>query len=124
MASQHVGASSHKSKAHPRPTATPVTHRAPERSGDPPDGHRGLLGRAHHVQRQADLPGVINAGATKRWTEHQPVSLVLGNPAGVALTVNGKNAVPTGATQPVTLTLGPGQKSRRRLSSRAAAAAS
>ena len=35
---------------------------------------------------------------------------MLGNPGGVALTVNGKNAVPTGATQPVTLTLGPGQK--------------
>ena len=108
VASQHVGTGSHK--ATPRPRRPPVTHRAPELGGDPARGDRGLLGRAHHLDRRQIFQGVVHAGATKHWTEHQPVSLVLGNPGGVVLTVNGKNAVPTGATQPVTLSLGPGQK--------------
>jgi cytoskeletal protein RodZ len=54
--------------------------------------------------------GIVSAGTSKHWTEKQPVSLMLGNPEGVALTVNGKNPVPAGSTQPVTLTLGPGTK--------------
>ncbi len=54
--------------------------------------------------------GVVSAGTSKHWTETQAVSLMLGNPGGVALSVNGKNPVPAGSTQPVTLSLGPGQK--------------
>ena len=44
------------------------------------------------------------------WTESQAVSLVLGNPAGVSLTVNGKNPIQAGQTNPVTLSFGPGQQ--------------
>jgi hypothetical protein len=54
--------------------------------------------------------GVISAGTSKHWTERQAVSLMLGNPEGVALTVNGRNPVPAGSTQPVTLSLGPPAK--------------
>jgi cytoskeletal protein RodZ len=54
--------------------------------------------------------GIVSAGTSKHWTEKQAVSLMLGNPEGVALTVNGKNPVPAGSTQPVTLSLGPGTK--------------
>jgi cytoskeletal protein RodZ len=54
--------------------------------------------------------GVVSAGTSKHWTEKQPVSLMLGNPEGVTLSVNGRNPVPAGSTQPVTLSLGPGQK--------------
>ena len=54
--------------------------------------------------------GIVSAGSSKHWTEKQAVSLMLGNPEGVALTVNGRNPVPAGSTQPVTLTLGPGTK--------------
>jgi cytoskeletal protein RodZ len=54
--------------------------------------------------------GVVTAGTSKRWTEKQAVSLMLGNPGGVSLTVNGRNAVPAGSSNPVTLSLGPGQK--------------
>jgi cytoskeletal protein RodZ len=54
--------------------------------------------------------GIVSAGTSKHWTEKQAVSLMIGNPGGVALTVNGKNPVPAGSTQPVTLSLGPGQK--------------
>jgi cytoskeletal protein RodZ len=49
--------------------------------------------------------GTIPVGTSKRWTEHKAVSLVIGNPGGVTLTVNGKTKTPP-AGQPVTLTLG------------------
>jgi cytoskeleton protein RodZ len=54
--------------------------------------------------------GVITAGNSMHWTEKQAVNLMLGNPGGVSLTVNGKNAVPADTTQPVTLSLGQGLK--------------
>ena len=53
--------------------------------------------------------GVVPAGSTQTWKETRTVSLRLGNPSGVVLTVNGKKQSP-GTSQPVTLTLGPGQK--------------
>jgi cytoskeletal protein RodZ len=54
--------------------------------------------------------GDLNPGSSMNWTEKQPVSLELGNPAGVSLTVNGKNPIQAGQTNPVTLSLGPGQQ--------------
>ncbi len=53
--------------------------------------------------------GVVPAGSTQTWKETRTVSLRLGNPAGVVLTVNGKKQSP-GTSQPVTLTLGPGRQ--------------
>ena len=50
--------------------------------------------------------GVVPAGSTQTWKETKAVSLRLGNPAGVVLTVNGKKQSP-GTSQPVTLSLGP-----------------
>ena len=50
--------------------------------------------------------GVVSAGSTQTWKETKAVSLRLGNPAGVVLTVNGKKQSP-GTSQPVTLSLGP-----------------
>jgi transcriptional regulator with XRE-family HTH domain len=54
--------------------------------------------------------GVVYAGTSRNWTEKGAVSLMLGNPGGVSLTVNGKNGLPAGSTRPVTLSLGPSQK--------------
>jgi len=53
--------------------------------------------------------GIVSAGSSMHWTESQAVDLMLGNPGGVSLNVNGKNPVPAGSTNPVTLSLGPGQ---------------
>jgi cytoskeletal protein RodZ len=53
--------------------------------------------------------GVVPAGSTQTWKETKAVSLRLGNPAGVVLTVNGKKQSP-GTSQPITLTLGPGRE--------------
>ena len=54
--------------------------------------------------------GIVYAGTSKHWTETQVVSLMLGNPGGVTVSVNGKDPVPHGSTQPVTLSLEPNQK--------------
>jgi Helix-turn-helix domain/Domain of unknown function (DUF4115) len=52
--------------------------------------------------------GILYPGTSKTWTERQAVSLRLGNPGAVTLTVDGKARAGLG-TQPVTLSLGPGQ---------------
>ncbi len=60
---------------------------------------------------QTIFSGIVAAGTERRWTERQAVSMIIGNPGGISLTVNGKNAVPPGsANQVVTLSFGPGQK--------------
>ena len=60
---------------------------------------------------QTIFSGIVAAGTERRWTERQAVSMIIGNPGGISLTVNGKNAVPPGSSdQVVTLSFGPGQK--------------
>ena len=51
--------------------------------------------------------GTLAAGTSKTWTEEGPVSLEIGNPGTVHLTVNGQNQTPK-SRSPVTLTLGAG----------------
>jgi cytoskeletal protein RodZ len=55
--------------------------------------------------------GIVASGTSKTWTERQAVTLKLGNPGAVTLTVDGKNRTGLGS-QPVTLSLRPGQVSR------------
>jgi cytoskeletal protein RodZ len=50
--------------------------------------------------------GVIQAGASMKWTEKRAVNVRLGNPGGVILTVNGQRQNP-GSTVPVTLSFSP-----------------
>lgn len=52
--------------------------------------------------------GIIDPGTSKTWTERQAVTLQLGNPGAVTLTVDGKSRAGLGS-QPVTLNLAPGQ---------------
>jgi cytoskeleton protein RodZ len=52
--------------------------------------------------------GTLSPGATMTWTESQAVTLVLGNPGSVTLTINGKAQTGLGVN-PVTLSLAPGQ---------------
>jgi cytoskeletal protein RodZ len=55
--------------------------------------------------------GVVPGGTRERWVAHQPVSMKLGNPGGVTLTVNGAPAgPPPGTNEPVTLSFRPGQQ--------------
>jgi len=52
--------------------------------------------------------GIVGTGTSKTWTERQAVTLKLGNPGAVTLTINGKNRTALGS-EPLTLNLGPGQ---------------
>jgi len=52
--------------------------------------------------------GIVGTGRSKTWTERQAVTLKLGNPGAVTLTVDGKTRTGLGS-DPVTLSLGPGQ---------------
>jgi cytoskeletal protein RodZ len=54
--------------------------------------------------------GVVPAGGSMTWTESQAVSIRLGNPGGVVLTVNGKRQT-TQTQVPVTLSFAPGSTS-------------
>ena len=53
--------------------------------------------------------GTILAGHSKTWKAKHPVSMVIGNPPGIALTVNGK-AETMSAVYPLTLTINPQSK--------------
>jgi cytoskeletal protein RodZ len=76
-----------------QPSATPTT--APTPQGPPESVIRltavqdcwvGLKnGAGHYV-----FEGIVPAGHTKVWRELRPVNMVLGNPLGVRLSVNGK----------------------------------
>jgi len=52
--------------------------------------------------------GIIDPGNSKTWTERRAVTLELGNPGAVTLTVDGRSRTGLGS-QPVTLSLAPGQ---------------
>jgi hypothetical protein len=51
--------------------------------------------------------GIVSTGTTMTWTESQAVTLSIGNPSAVTLTVNGKPQTGLGVN-PVTLNLAPG----------------
>jgi cytoskeletal protein RodZ len=55
---------------------------------------------------QATIP----AGSTMTWREHHKVSMVIGNPVGIVLTVNGKAETPN-SVQVVTVSINPASKS-------------
>ena len=48
----------------------------------------------------------VVAGTSRRWTFWHGVDMRLGNPGGIRLTVDGKNPLPPGTAQPITLSLG------------------
>jgi hypothetical protein len=50
--------------------------------------------------------GVVTAGSSRTWTEKQAVSMKLGNPPGVVLTVDGKRQA-TNVSNPETLSFSP-----------------
>jgi cytoskeletal protein RodZ len=54
--------------------------------------------------------GLVYAGTARSWTERQAVSLRIGDPGAITLTVNGKSQSPGPPGQPVTLSFGPGKK--------------
>jgi hypothetical protein len=110
VTSQHLGSTTHKRPAHQRSNASPVAQAYANEVVIHLAATRNCWVQLTTANGTQIYQGVVYAGTSMHWTEHQAVSLNLGNPGGVSLTVNGKNAVPAGSTHPVTLSLGPGQK--------------
>jgi cytoskeletal protein RodZ len=50
----------------------------------------------------------VVAGSSMSWTFGYPVQMRLGNPGGISLAVDGKNPLPPGTANPITLNLGLG----------------
>ncbi len=48
----------------------------------------------------------VVGGTSKTWTFGYPVDVRLGNPGGIRLTIDGKNPLPPGTADPITLSLG------------------
>jgi cytoskeletal protein RodZ len=62
---------------------------------------------------QSIFSGTVYAGSTMNWIERKPVSMVIGNPTGVTVRVNGKDPVPAGSVSTVTLSLHAGLEKHR-----------
>jgi len=110
VAAKHLGSGSHRSHPRPRSDTSPVTQTHANEVVIHLAATRNCWVELTTATGNQIYQGIVFAGTSMHWTERQAVSLMLGNPGGVSLTVNGKNPVPAGSTNPVTLSLGPGQK--------------
>jgi cytoskeletal protein RodZ len=96
--------------AKPKVTAKAATHKAP------PKNEKGAVIKLTAVSDcwvglssptgQSLYQGLVRAGRTMTWNEKHPVSMVIGNPPGVQLTVNGKPEQ-MNTIQVVTLSINP-----------------
>jgi cytoskeletal protein RodZ len=59
---------------------------------------------------QTIFTGLVYAGTARSWTERHAVSLRIGDPGAITLTVNGRSRSPGPPGEPVTLSFGPGQR--------------
>jgi cytoskeletal protein RodZ len=114
-ASGHHSAKSHHHVVHPSTKPTPASDSSPATSAN---SHKVVivLTTAANEVCWVDLTvsttgkqlfqGDVNPVTTETWTAYKPVTLELGNPGAVTLTVNGKNESHTSlGSQPVTLTI-------------------
>ena len=108
--SKPVAAPSHRATASARPSARPTP--SPTRTAD--DVVIQLTASEDCWVQLTDsgdgtqiYMGVIQAGASMKWTEKKAVDVRLGNPQGVTLTVNGQRQNPDSSV-PVTLSFSPG----------------
>jgi hypothetical protein len=94
--------------AHPKPTATPAAQPYANEVVISLKANKACWVQLTTANGAQVYQGVVAAGITMNWTEKQAVTLRLGNPGGVTLTVNGQTKPPGSTTQPVTLSFGPG----------------
>jgi cytoskeletal protein RodZ len=102
----------------PHPTAKPTPTQAPATQhavASPPEAVIKLtavrncwVGLTNTSGKQV-YQGLITAGNTMTWREQHPVNMVIGNPAGIELTVNGKTETPN-SLQVVTVSINPSGK--------------
>ena len=101
--------------AAPKPTPKPTVKPAANRKPSKPEAVIVLtasqdcwVGLSNTTGQQL-YQGTVPAGQSMTWHEKHPVSMVIGDPPGIHLTVNGKK-VTTSTGQVVTLTINPASK--------------
>jgi cytoskeletal protein RodZ len=113
------------SDTHPKASKSPASSPSPAPAAT---HHRRLTIRLTATQEcwveftrpngQLLFQSYVLSGSTRTWHFKHAVSMQIGNPGGIVLTVNGKNYGHPGAIgQPVTLNFGPGRKLPRTASS-------
>jgi hypothetical protein len=105
-------ASHHQPRHPPRATPPQAPATVPVRH---PYAHKiviRLIATAHDCWVGFTTPGghylsqsYLVAGTAKRWAFGHAVDMRVGHPGGITLTVDGKNPLPPGTTQPITLHL-------------------
>jgi cytoskeletal protein RodZ len=99
--------------ARPTPTTAP-SHKAAASKSQVPAGEVKIVLKANQncwvsiADRSGKqlFSGIISAGQSRTWWEKQQVSVQLGDPSGVRLTINGKNETPK-TVNPATVTVNP-----------------
>ena len=105
--SQHPSTAPATPTPTPSPVATHASHTVVIRLTAIEDCWVEFTTSAGHYLSQDYVVG----GSTKTWTFHHAVTMQIGNPGGILLTVNGRNLGRPGSPgQPVTLSFGPGTK--------------
>jgi cytoskeletal protein RodZ len=97
------------------PTPKPTVSATPTTAAKPPSHPEAVIRLTANqncwvavtaTNGQQVYAGIMQAGQTKTWRERHTVSMTLGNPGGVVLTVNGKKQTPNTGTV-VTLSISP-----------------
>jgi cytoskeletal protein RodZ len=110
-----AAASTHRPSASAKPHPSTATTPAVQHSSHPEavikltavqDCWVSITNSSGQQLYQATVP----AGSTVTWREHHKVSMVIGNPVGIVLTVNGKTETPN-TVQVVTVSINPASKS-------------
>jgi cytoskeletal protein RodZ len=104
------GTAAHRHTGHPRP------HPAPRPSpAVAPYAHSTVIQLAaiEDCWVEFTTPGggylsqaYVTGGTSRTWTFSYAVDMRLGNPGGITLTIDGKNPLPPGTADPITLSLG------------------
>lgn len=95
----------HTPAAKTKARSGPVTHHRSTRLDIVVTATQNCFIQLTTAQGKTIFSGLVYAGTSKQWIERQAVSMIIGYPAGIRLTVNGKDPVPPGQTSPLTLTL-------------------
>jgi RodZ C-terminal domain len=121
VASPHHSAAATSQSSH-RPSAAPVDHSSPAVSATPAQqaSHTVVIQLTAiedcwveftTTSGQYLSQAYVVGGTSRTWTFRHTVTMQIGNPGGIELTVNGRNLGRPGAPgQPVTLSFGPGHK--------------
>jgi cytoskeletal protein RodZ len=96
----------HSATPTPTPTPTPTSHVVVIRLTAIEDCWVGFTTPSGAYLSQYLVVG----GSSKTWKFHHAVTMQIGNPGGILLTVNGRHQGSPGQTGPLTLSFGPGTK--------------